>query len=125
MAPPFKPITKQETRPPADPRYSTTQGDPRFNTPLQVRSLNPGETVDNADQDDQRKIDEMAARIRLLAQPTPKAEKDEHGHKHGHKHPKHGTRAAADAHLASMPDAPGGQKGAKLIDRPMTTGASG
>lgn len=39
--------------------------------------------------------------------------------------PPHGTRAAADHQLAQMPLLPGGKVGERIIDRPMTTGASG
>jgi hypothetical protein len=39
--------------------------------------------------------------------------------------PKRGTREAADAHLAQMPDVPNGRHGAKLLDRALTSGASG
>jgi hypothetical protein len=39
--------------------------------------------------------------------------------------PKHGTSAAADAHLAPMPDVPNGRPGAKVLDRPLTSGALG
>lgn len=98
---------------------------------------NPDDDGDmiGADDFDQSEIDRAVESVRRLAaaHETRKGNDDsgedsgedplgEHPH---HRHPKHGTRAAAEAHLATMREVPGDPHGARIIDKPISSGADG